>query len=258
MFFKMQRDFIGYFTLILALTSCLSTDLDSMDVQSDYDIIYLNSLSQKEDFSNDPYKIIAITPRGNDWSVVVEYSGGCGEHLFYLWWDGVVKYSEPPQFDLYLIHNGNDDACEAIIRDTINFDLVNALDGLTFDDRYITSIHNETRSQSIEVDSHIAQFTTDACNLKSNITEQNCSFSALGNIWIQPEIDTQNYTNILLQPVRIGKDSTILEVRPGEVNVDVTVLFGFVYDTPVNVNQDCNSWPEGVVVPVLVNCIDPL
>lgn len=254
----MRKDFIGFLFMAFILVSCLSTDFDTMEVQSDYDIIYLDNLSQKSDFSNDPYRIISITPYGDQWDVVVEYSGGCGEHLFYIWWDGIFRYSEPPQFDLYLIHNGNQDLCEAIIRDTINFSLQNALNDQALEVPFVATMHNETRAQSIVIDSEIAKLTTDACDLNSEITRQNCSLGALDNLWIRPQSDTQSFDNVLLQPVRLGRDSTILAAQPGKAAVSVTVLFGFEYATASDFNQACSAWPEGTIVPVTVNCIQPL
>ncbi|MFA4852105.1 MAG: S-layer homology domain-containing protein [Candidatus Gracilibacteria bacterium] len=53
--------------------------------------------------------------------VNVGYGGGCEEHDFDLMWDGSFEDSE--NASLYLIHEGNDDACEAYANETLEFDL---------------------------------------------------------------------------------------------------------------------------------------
>jgi hypothetical protein len=53
----------------------------------------------------------------------VEYSGGCRPHDFILYgWCGFLK-SNPAQAEIYLSHNANGDACEALITADLLFDL---------------------------------------------------------------------------------------------------------------------------------------
>lgn len=59
----------------------------------------------------------------NELVVSVSYSGGCASHLIELYaYTGILK-SNPPQMNLVLSHNANNDMCEAYITKTIRFDL---------------------------------------------------------------------------------------------------------------------------------------
>ncbi len=61
----------------------------------------------------------------NEWNlyIIVSYSGGCKTHEFELIWPEVITMIYPPSFDTYLLHNSNDDMCEAYLTDTLVFDL---------------------------------------------------------------------------------------------------------------------------------------
>jgi hypothetical protein len=54
----------------------------------------------------------------------VTYSGGCVDHGFVLVWNGSYMESYPPQINLFLFHDFNDDPCDGIVNDTLyyNFD----------------------------------------------------------------------------------------------------------------------------------------
>ncbi len=47
--------------------------------------------------------------------VTAQYGGGCKKHEFQLVWDGTESKSMPPQISLSLIHNSNNDPCEALV-----------------------------------------------------------------------------------------------------------------------------------------------
>jgi hypothetical protein len=60
-------------------------------------------------------------------TTVVNYSGGCKEHKFAMFSNGMWAKSNPPQLNLFLHHNANEDNCRAFIYDTLRFDLTNAI-----------------------------------------------------------------------------------------------------------------------------------
>ena len=60
---------------------------------------------------------------GNTLKVVVEYSGGCRDHVFQLVTNGMLMKSLPPQRPVRLIHQANEDMCRSMIIDTLTFDL---------------------------------------------------------------------------------------------------------------------------------------
>jgi|GEM_PF-1175254 len=58
---------------------------------------------------------------------IVNYSGGCKEHNFSMVTNGMWLKSNPPQLNLTLLHNANEDFCKAFIFDTLRFDMTNCV-----------------------------------------------------------------------------------------------------------------------------------
>lgn len=57
-------------------------------------------------------------------SVELSYAGGCEPHEFTLCWpDQAFMESEPVQAQLEVLHSGPFDMCEALITETVDFDL---------------------------------------------------------------------------------------------------------------------------------------
>ncbi len=56
-------------------------------------------------------------------TLTVSYSGGCAEHVFTLVRDSNFMGSDPVQLVVTLIHDANDDTCEAYPRERYVFDL---------------------------------------------------------------------------------------------------------------------------------------
>ncbi len=61
-------------------------------------------------------------------ALVVSYGGGCASHDFALYWDGTSLLSVPGRVQLSLLHNANGDLCEAILTDSLHFDLTGIQD----------------------------------------------------------------------------------------------------------------------------------
>ena len=55
--------------------------------------------------------------------VNVGYGGGCQEHEFTMYWSGLWAESAPPQTGVRLVHESNDDFCEAYLTQTLQFDM---------------------------------------------------------------------------------------------------------------------------------------
>ncbi|MBD3225635.1 MAG: hypothetical protein GF313_12980 [Caldithrix sp.] len=59
-----------------------------------------------------------------DWlMILVRYPGGCADHHFKLYGSPSFMESYPVQNNLFLAHDNNDDACSAIVSDTLIFNL---------------------------------------------------------------------------------------------------------------------------------------
>jgi hypothetical protein len=74
----------------------------------------------------DDYTINSVEVIGNQLSVSVTYGGGCKEHEFELLGDRRIMKSMPPQMNVVLKHNANQDMCRALITTTVVFDLTPA------------------------------------------------------------------------------------------------------------------------------------
>ena len=71
----------------------------------------------------DDYWLQDAEVKGASLYLTVSYSGGCAEHTFSLHTTEGWVNTNPPGKDLVLIHDGNGDACEAAIHETLQFDL---------------------------------------------------------------------------------------------------------------------------------------
>lgn len=60
---------------------------------------------------------------GERLTIQVRYSGGCEDHEFGLFWDGLIIETLPGSVDLVLFHDANNDLCEALKGETLVFDL---------------------------------------------------------------------------------------------------------------------------------------
>ena len=72
----------------------------------------------------DPFDLEGIEIVGNTITLRISYVGGCEEHCFSLYMSPVAFLeSYPAQANLYLRHDSNEDACEALVNEDISFNL---------------------------------------------------------------------------------------------------------------------------------------
>lgn len=73
--------------------------------------------------TGDAYTILDAIIGGDILTIAVQYGGGCKTHEFDLYTDGAIMKSLPPQMNLTLHHNANQDMCRALVIDTIYFNV---------------------------------------------------------------------------------------------------------------------------------------
>ena len=73
--------------------------------------------------ASDPFDLDAAIISGDNLDVTLSYGGGCEVHQFDLCWNELVMQSFPPQVNLSLIHEDNNDSCFAVITEQLTFDL---------------------------------------------------------------------------------------------------------------------------------------
>lgn len=84
-----------------------------------------------------PIEVSAASVEGDTLSVEVSHGGGCEEHLYGLCWEPDWAESHPVQVRLEVLHEDNDDGCEAYLTTTVTFDLTPLAE--EYEDRYGTS-----------------------------------------------------------------------------------------------------------------------
>lgn len=75
------------------------------------------------DIKSDTFKMGEVTIQGDVLKIKVTYSGGIKKHEFKLYWNQIVARSYPGQTSINLKHNANGDNAEALITETLEFDL---------------------------------------------------------------------------------------------------------------------------------------
>jgi len=72
----------------------------------------------------DPFDLENMEIVGDTVTLSISYGGGCEEHCFSLYMSPATFFeSYPAQANLYLRHDSNGDACEALISEDISFNL---------------------------------------------------------------------------------------------------------------------------------------
>jgi hypothetical protein len=73
--------------------------------------------------TTDPYEILETRVNGDTLTVTVQYGGGCEPHDFQMHQNMRWMKSMPPQLNIYLEHENNNDMCRALITQDLFFDL---------------------------------------------------------------------------------------------------------------------------------------
>lgn len=103
-----------------------------------------NNISKGEAYSINNVKRV-----GDFLQINLSYSGGCKTHDFEIIWDGIVYKDKPCHMNLLLIHNANNDTCEALITKTIIVNLEELIGDVLYKDNcayYIYSTYNSSES----------------------------------------------------------------------------------------------------------------
>ena len=80
------------------------------------------------------YSINEVKREGDSININLSYSGGCKQHDFQIIWDGIVYTDNPCRMNLLLIHNSNNDGCEALITETISVNLKELVGDVVYKD----------------------------------------------------------------------------------------------------------------------------
>jgi len=116
-----------------ALTSSSSNTNALLRINKDiFDDINKNRLNSINE--GDFFKINKVTREDDNIQINLSYAGGCEQHKFQIIWDGIVYTDNPCHMNLILIHDANNDSCEALITQTINVNLNELVGDVSYKD----------------------------------------------------------------------------------------------------------------------------
>jgi hypothetical protein len=102
------------------------------------------------------YSINNVKRVGDFLQIILSYSGGCKIHDFEIIWDGIVYTDEPCHMNLLLIHNANNDTCEALITRTVVVNLEELIGNVLYKDNcayHIYSTYNSSEFADAVIES---------------------------------------------------------------------------------------------------------
>jgi hypothetical protein len=251
---KLLKNCIFVVVGVVILVSCYETDLESIDVTSVSDINYEQGLITT---TSDPFQIIAIIPRDTQWDAIVEYNGGCGNHIFNVVWNGTFDSNASVATKIALVHNANGDQCKALIRDTVSFNVRRATNWDYALENATIEIINGAHTSGIIVDPNLAKITTDKCDLKGTIVKQECEEDAWQGHWIVLSDSVPHFGEVWLQPVRINQDALAYDPKGGNALLSVSVLFGYDYLGSAASDLSCKNPDKKISLPVSIQCYQP-
>ncbi len=109
---------------IITFSSCDKDDVSKNIESIEYTVDYQQYLhASKSDNFGDPFEIDNVLKLESILSIDVKYGGGCQEHSFEIIWDGTMINSNPPTVKFILVHNANNDMCEAYLSEKLKIDL---------------------------------------------------------------------------------------------------------------------------------------
>ena len=73
--------------------------------------------------ASDPVDVREGRIEGDELVLEVSFAGGCQPHDFDLFWQPGFEESNPVQATVHLAHDGHGDMCEALLTETVRFDL---------------------------------------------------------------------------------------------------------------------------------------
>lgn len=117
---------ILFVLILLAFSSChRSKDLNQSPILPEEVSSQIPAVITEMGFARetDPCRIYSLFVEGTILNIGIEYSGGCKEHAFELYTDGVIMKSLPPKQRFFLKHDSDNDMCKSLVRDTLVFDL---------------------------------------------------------------------------------------------------------------------------------------
>jgi hypothetical protein len=231
---------------------------------------YSSYASYRSIVNSDPFVLDSAIFNCDSISIIVSYSGGCKQHTFEIIWSGTLSDTEPPQTGLIILHDANEDACEAYITETLTFSVSDLADDLCFDSLYVSILNGYTPDDSTssggwdptdtvdydDGDFKVVFTESDNCVVKVVAAHVICGVGLWDNLWLALE-DSINtgvegyYLHKYLQPVAI--DASLANFVPVQGKK-------YLVGARIQLENDYMNMPvclaySGPSVPVKIMCI---
>ena len=110
---------------IFCLLSILNVgcESESVDINSPVSTKVFTIQGDFHDIISDDFNLFDATLTEGILTLEVGYSGGCEEHEFTIVWPDAIIAIYPPEFSIYVTHDGNGDMCEAYLKETLEIDI---------------------------------------------------------------------------------------------------------------------------------------
>ena len=272
------------FVILSLLTLIAFSCKNSPDVREDNlssRIIVTSSLAEYSSYASyrsivnsDPFVLDSAIFNCDSISIIVSYSGGCKQHTFEIIWSENLSDTEPPQTGMIILHDANDDACEAYITETLTFSVSDLADNLCFDSLYVSVLNGWISTDSTssggwdpadtidydDGDYKVVFTESDNCIVKVVATRVICGVGLWDNLWLALDNDSVGtgmegyYFHKYLQPVSINDGLANFVPVQGKM---------YLVGARIQPEHDYMNMPvclaySGPSVPVKIICIIPI
>jgi hypothetical protein len=162
--------------------------------------------------ASDPFVLHGIEIEGNKIKITVSYSGGCKTHVFTVILSDSIN-PENPALDMVILHDANDDNCEAYITETIEIE-IDSLSELISEalPGSVNAYNGSDPNDEVEMDLPTYEFSfteSDTCSVYVTAQEVICGNGLYDNLWFALDSKTSAgipgyYYNNYLRPVAIS------------------------------------------------------
>lgn len=207
---------------------------------------------------SDPFALDTLFIDNDSLKITVSYPGGCARHSFEVIWNELISATNPPVLNLLILHDAQNDACEAMITHTLSVAL-SALNGITLPEG--VSVH--VANGYTPVDSLVwvsepneVEFTeSNVCNTLVTAENVLCGSGLYGNLWFALDSSTD-------EPFSGGFHTYLRPVAIVEALSSFRPVAGKRYRIGARKTPDpgfdgviCLAWP-GPSETVVITCID--
>lgn len=246
----MKTVYVAIISIILS--SCTEDPLSEIHSHFKRDSNLFNEIIGG-DVRGDSYTIYSVKRSATSLELKVGYSGGCADHEFALVWNGAYDtFNERKITSLALVHNANEDMCEAYITETLTFNLKEVFDDETVVPSYdLLFYHGYNKDEFFMAEETMNITQGIECNLNASFEEVLCGSGFFNNRWFRSTDDglISGHDTFYFQPVDYDLDDI---PQLGSYELSIRILKEY---TPDPNQAICLAYP-GYSIPVKITCLN--